>query len=129
MPLRDGVDLGRGDAQCLLRFQPLASGDVVVFAPDSGRVDGRTMLGGVAVIEWGTGALIRTRDLRVEVRWEPASGVRTAGAGTRCAVCFGAVAPGETVVVCRCETPVHEECAAVTISCPTCGAPPAEGIA
>ena len=122
IPLREVVEIGRHGGRSLLRFQPLDSGDVLVLAPAGARIDGRPMLGGLAVVDWGTGALVRSLHLRVEVRWEAAREVRTAAEAGRCALCYGAVGREESIVVCRCETAVHEECAAAMISCPSCGA-------
>jgi hypothetical protein len=92
-----------------------------VLAPSGARIDGRPMVGGFAVVEWGAGAVVRALDLRVDVRWEHARETRGATAGMRCALCFGATTVGETVVVCSCETIVHEECLAVMVSCAGCG--------
>jgi hypothetical protein len=118
--LRSGVDLGRNGGRPLLRFVPLESGDLVVFAPAGAALDGRPMVGGIAVVSWGAGALVRARDLRVVVRWEHAREIRSAPAGSRCGLCFGPAA-SETVVVCYCRTPVHEDCFAVLINCSSCG--------
>jgi hypothetical protein len=123
IPLDDVVEIGRHGGQSHVRFERLPTGDAVVMAPAGGRVDGSPMLGGIALIDWGVEALVRAPGLRIEVRWRPGVERRSATAGMRCSLCFGAVAPGEVVSLCRCEAPLHEECAAVMISCPSCGAP------
>ena len=119
--LRGVVELGRNGERPLLRFQPFARGDLVVLAPSGARIDGRPMVGGLAVVDWGSGAVVRALDLRVEVRWERARETRGATEDRRCAICFDALAALETVVACSCETIVHQECFAATISCPSCG--------
>jgi hypothetical protein len=123
IPLDDVVDLGRHGGGSRVRFERVSSGDAVVIAPAGGRLDGSPMLGGIALIEWGVGALVRVPGLRIEVRWSAAVERRSAPTGMRCSLCFGAVVPGEGVSLCRCEAPLHEECTAVMISCPGCGAP------
>jgi hypothetical protein len=120
MAVRGVVDLGGDGAQPRLRFQTLANGDLVVIAPQGGRIDGRVMLGGLAVVEWGVGAIVRAHE-RVEVRWNAAREVRTAAATRRCALCYGPIAAGEAMSVCACEATVHPECHEVMISCSSCG--------
>ena len=122
LPLVDVVELGQ-DGGPRVRFERLAGGDAVVMAPAGGRLDGAPMLGGMAVIDWGGEALVRVAGMRIEVRWRAGVERRTAATGMRCSLCFGAMAPGEAVLLCRCAAPLHEECAGGTISCPCCGAP------
>ena len=58
--LRDIVEIGRRGQVPVLRFVRMTGGDAVVLAPPSGaRIDGRPMLGGLAVIDRGAGALVR----------------------------------------------------------------------
>jgi hypothetical protein len=122
--LRDIVEVGRSGQVPVLRFVRMTGGDTVVLAPPSGaRIDGRPMLGGLAVIDRGAGALVRAGEWRVEVRWQSAREWRTAPAGLECAVCFGAIAAGEPIVACRCEAPAHADCATLAITCPGCAAP------
>ena len=122
--LRDIVEIGRRGQVPALRFVRMTGGDAVVLAPPSGaRIDGRPMLGGLAVIDRGAGALVRAAEWRVEVRWQAAREWRTAPAGLECAVCFGAIAAGEPITACQCEAPAHADCAAVAITCSACGAP------
>jgi hypothetical protein len=123
IPLDDVVELGRHGGGSRVRFERLPSGDAVVMVPAGGRLDGAPMLGGIALIDWGAEALVRVAGLRIEVRWRASGERRSATAGMRCSLCFGSVVPGEVVSLCRCEAPLHEECAAVMISCPCCGAP------
>jgi len=118
--VRGVVDLGGDGAPPRLRFQSSANGDLVVIAPHGGRIDGRAMIGGLAVVDWGFGALVRAHE-RVEVRWNPAREVRTAGAVRRCALCYGPIAAGDTMSVCSCEATAHPECHEVMISCSSCG--------
>jgi hypothetical protein len=127
IPLDDVVELGRHGGGSRIRFERLASGDAVVMAPAGGRLDGAPMLGGVALIDWGVEALVRVAGLRIEVRWRAGVERRRAATGLRCSLCFGAVVPGEVVSLCRCEAPLHEECSAVMVSCPCCGAPKQAG--
>ena len=122
--LRDIVEIGRRGQVPVLRFVRMTGGDAVVLAPPSGaRIDGRPMLGGLAVIDRGAGALVRAGEWRVEVRWRAARERRTAPAGLECAVCFGPIAAGEPIVLCHCEAPAHADCAAVAITCAGCAAP------
>jgi hypothetical protein len=119
--LRGVAELGRNGGRPLLRFLALACGDLVVLAPAGARCDGRRMIGGVAVIEFGRGAVVRTGGLRADVLWEHVRETRLAPAGSRCAVCFGP-AGGDTVVTCYCGAPAHPRCFAVLITCSSCGA-------
>jgi hypothetical protein len=118
------VDVGRNGDRPLVRFHPSDDGDLVVLAPSGALIDGRPMVGGVAVVSWGSGAVVRADDLRVEVRFEAARETMRATAGMRCALCFDAVRVGEIVARCVCRSTVHAECYALLISCPSCGAAP-----
>jgi hypothetical protein len=115
------VDLGRDHGRLVLRIEPLPNGDTVVVAPAGARIDGRPMLGGLAVVDWGRGAIVRAGGLRVELVWEAAREVRRASAPGRCACCLDPIAAGEVTMVCTCETAVHDPCARAMISCQTCG--------
>jgi hypothetical protein len=120
--VRGPVDLTR-DGRVLFHFEPLANGDAVVFAPAGGRIDGRPMLGGLAVVDWGRGAVVRAAGLRVELVWNAVREIRRAAAPGRCACCLDPITTDEVVVVCTCETAVHDHpCARAMISCQTCGA-------
>lgn len=118
--IRDVVDVGNGCERPRLRFQPLASGDLGIMSQHDGHVDGRAMLGGLAVVQWGCGAIVRAPD-RIEVRWVAARELRTAPTARRCALCLGPIAGGDAMSVCVCEVAVHPACHAVMISCSSCG--------
>jgi hypothetical protein len=118
--LRDVVDVGRND-RSRLRCLPLQGGDLVVFVPVGSRIDGRLAIGGVAVVEWATQAVVRTHDLRAELRWQHARDPGPAAADSCCAVCFGRIHAGERIVTCYCRTPLHDECFALLVTCPRCG--------
>jgi hypothetical protein len=120
--VRGPVELGRDGGRVVLRIEPLASGDTVVFAPAGARIDGRPMAGGLAVVDWGRGGIVRAGGLRVELAWEAVRETRRAPAAARCACCLEAILPGELTTVCACETAVHEPCLAAMISCQSCGA-------
>src|SRR5207244_10941347 len=104
--VRNAVEIER-DGRPVLRVEPLAAGALAVLALRGGWIDGRVIVGGLAVIERGTSALVRSGGRRVEIRWEPTREMRIAPAGLRCALCFGAIAEGEGTAVCACETAVH----------------------
>jgi len=95
----------------------------VVMAPSRAWIDGRPVLGGLAVVDWGRSALLRAAGTRVVLRWEATRELRVASFATVCAVCFGRLAAGETIAACACDAPAHPECGALLISCPACGAP------
>lgn len=120
--LRDVVELGRNGEPPRLRFHPTPAGDVVVLAVAASRIDGRPLIGGLAVVEWGAGALVRAQDLRVEIVWEAGRTTRAAAGRQRCVLCYGAFGLRETIVACACDSPLHADCAAAMISCPSCGA-------
>lgn len=121
VPVRDVVELGRNAERPLLRFRTLGTGDLAVFAPAGARIDGFPLAGGLAVVSWGSGAVVRAHDLRVEVRWEDAREAGPARTATRCVLCFSAIDVGADAVACYCRAPVHGSCFAVMLSCPSCG--------
>jgi hypothetical protein len=118
--VRDVVEVKR-HGRAALRFQPLAGGDLAVVAPHGGWIDGRPILGGLATVDWGAGALLRADGRAIEVRWEASRETRVTTAVGRCALCFGSIARGEATTLCTCATALHAECFAVMISCPSCG--------
>ena len=67
--LRDVVDLGRAAGAALLRVHRLANGDALVIAAGDARRDGAPLLGGLGIVAWGEGALLRVAGLRVEIIW------------------------------------------------------------
>ena len=120
--LDDVIEVGRNGDVPVLHFRRQERGDAVVIAPAGGRIDGRAMVGGLAVIDWGRGALVRAGDLHVDVQWRAARARRVATATTECAVCFGAILLDESIIACSCDSPSHPECAALLLSCPDCAA-------
>ena len=117
--LRDSLDLGRAGTR--LRVHRLPEGDAVLLTSAHTTCDGLPLLGNLALVRRGEGALVRMLGLRVEVAWRDAAGVRPAGATDRCRLCLGAFMPGEEAIVCRCEVVFHGECARVLITCQGCG--------
>jgi hypothetical protein len=121
---REVTDIGPVGAMPLLRAHRQANGTLVLIASEGATCDGVPLLGNLAVISCGTGALLRAGGTRVEVVWQPRSERCAAAAGCRCRVCFGAFAADAMAVLCVCEAYFHHECHAVLINCPGCGALP-----
>ena len=126
LALDDVIELGAGDRPAL-RVHRLTGGDAVVIAAGEATRDGRPLLAGLGVVEWGCGALVRAGRLRAEVAWVASHGRRAACAGHRCRICFGSFPEGEAAVACGCcDTLFHTDCGEVCITCPACGSPPEE---
>jgi hypothetical protein len=106
-----------------LRLHRLANGDALVITSDRTTRDGLPLLGNLAVIAWGTGARLRCGSFSAEIVWQSRNEAHTAARATRCRLCFGAIAAGETVVRCACAALLHLECDAVRVTCPGCGLP------
>jgi hypothetical protein len=122
-PVRDVTEIARGCTRPLLRAHRTSAGDLVVIAATSATRDGAPLLGNLAVVAWGTSALLRIGDRRVEAAWRDAEERRAAAAGERCRLCFGPFASDEAAVVCRCACVFHEDCNLARVDCPSCGAP------
>jgi hypothetical protein len=120
-PLTAAVDVARAGGRALLRVLPLASLDAVVVAAAPATRDGRELVGRLAVVDAGVGAVFRAAGLRAELCWQPAPRRRPAQAGEECRLCFGACAAGEEAVACACGAPFHPECRALCVTCPGCG--------
>src|SRR5436305_97816 len=97
--------------------------DEQVIAAGEATGDGRPLLAGLGVVEWGSGALVRAGRLRLKVAWRAAGERCVAEAGRRCRICFGQFCDGEPAVNCRCDALFHEECSEVCITCQACGSP------
>jgi hypothetical protein len=122
LPLHDVLDVGHAAGGPLLRFLRLPGGDAAVIAATDATRDGRPLVGNLGVVDWGTSALLRAGGLRAEVAWRAGGERRRDVAGGRCRLCFGAFAPGETAVGCRCQVLFHEDCDRARLDCPACGA-------
>jgi hypothetical protein len=105
-----------------LRLHRTSAGDAVVISAVAATRDGVPLLGNLGVVDWGTAALVRAREVRVELLWQPQTERRVAPAGWRCRICFAPIAAGDEAVLCSCTQPFDAECEAVRISCPACGA-------
>ena len=123
LALDDVVELGHAGNGPALRLHRLAGGDALVIAAGEATRDGRPLLAGLGVVEWGSEAFVRAGRLRVKVAWRAAGERCVAEAGRRCRICFGQFCDGEPAVNCRCDALFHEECSEVCITCQACGSP------
>jgi hypothetical protein len=115
----DGVlDLGGAG-----RIHVLACGDVFVVAAGDMTRDGRPLVGRATRLEWGKNALLRIRGRAFALAWRAGGGLRPAAPGQECRLCFGPFASAEEVSACVCEATFHQECFALRLDCPACGAP------
>jgi hypothetical protein len=121
--LTEVVDLAVTGGSPLLRVHRTASGDAVAMANSDLMRDGLPLCGNLTLIPWGSSAVLRVRQLRVEIRWLARSEPRWAPPGQRCRLCFGAFAADESAVACSCEAAFHRDCELVRLTCPACGAP------
>jgi hypothetical protein len=124
--VRDTVEIGRAGGALLLQAFRLEDGDAVLIAGSDATRDGMPMLGRLAVVSWGAGAVIRVGGVRVEMRWQPGCAPARARADEACAVCFGTFARGETVVACDCTHAFHDDCNRARVNCMRCGTPATE---
>jgi hypothetical protein len=122
--LRGELDIVADGETSRLRLWRSTAGDAIAAASGPASIDGRPMLGRLAVVGWGRGALLRVGGLAVDVLWRPACGRRVPPEGRRCRLCFGAFEEGEVATVCPCEALFHGDCDDVRVSCPDCGATP-----
>src|SRR2546426_12689226 len=95
--LHDVLDVGGGAEQPHLRLHALRGGDAVAIVSADATCDGLPLLGQLALVPWGRGALIRYGRVRAEIAWRACSERRAAATGERCRVCFRACAPGPAV--------------------------------
>ena len=133
----DVVEIARPDLGARIRVHRARDGAAVVIVASDATCDGAPLLGNVAVVAAGAGAIVRCGKLRVKIAWN-ATAVRRlvcaadAAPGAlavdsrRCRVCFGPFVPDETVVVCACDEGFHEDCDRARLDCPGCGAPRSE---
>jgi hypothetical protein len=105
----------------LVRAHRLSSGDTAVITAVEGTRDGLPLLGNLALVSWGEGALLRLAGVRVVIEWEAGTARRVVGAGTACRLCFGAFDADERGVICPCEAVFHGDCDSVRADCPGCG--------
>ena len=118
----DVIDVGAASDGPLIRVQRGVDGAVVISTAAATR-DGAPMLGNLAVVAAGEGALVRAGALLVRVEWQAvARRIRAAGPA-ECRLCFGALAVNEPAVACGCDAPFHVECHALCETCPACGMP------
>src|SRR5206468_9959196 len=94
LALDDVVELGHAGNGPALRVHRLAGGDALVIAAGEATRDGRPLLAGLGVVEWGSEAFVRAGRLRVKVAWREAGERCVAEAGRRCRICFGQSATG-----------------------------------
>jgi len=120
--LDHAIDVGDAGAAPRMRVQRGADGAVVISAAPALR-DGAPLLGNLAVVAPGEGALVRTGTLLVRVEWRAAPRSIRAAAPADCRLCFGAFEPHEPAVACGCDAPFHVECHALCETCPACGMP------
>jgi hypothetical protein len=122
--LHDVIELQRSTARAWLRAHKLTNGDALLIAAGDVLRDGAPMPGGLAIVERGAGALVRSAGQRVEVAWRGGASRRAAAARECCRLCFGAFADAEPAVTCACEAAFHQECDLARIDCPACGFAP-----
>ena len=120
--LREATDIGRGGAAGLLRLQRRENGDLLIMIPGDATRDGAPVLGNLAIVARGEGALVRATGCCVEIVWQDRAGRRPVEAGRRCRLCFGAFAPDEIAAACTCESVFHADCDDLRSDCPGCGA-------
>jgi hypothetical protein len=84
--------------------------------------DGAPIIGNLAVVEPGEGALIRAGAQRVEIVWQAQSEPLAAPASGRCRLCFGGFAANESAARCACNSWFHDRCDELRHNCPACGA-------
>src|SRR5262245_52779781 len=118
------LDVPQQTGATLLRVVPLATGDTAVIATTRATRDGREILGRLAVIAAGEGAVVRAGGVRARLSWEPVARRRPALPGEACRLCFGAV--DQEAIACTCAAAFHEECHRLCITCPGCGRRPGE---
>ena len=123
LTLRDELSVGAWGDGPLFWLRRLANGDAAVVTATGATRDGLPMPGGIGVVEWGAGALLRAAGVRIEIAWRAVAERRPAEGREECPICFGGFEHGVLAIACRCETLFHDECNAARIDCPDCGAP------
>jgi hypothetical protein len=117
----DATEIGRAGQLPVVRVHRTAAGVVVISAVPATR-DGAPMLGNLATVASGEGAVVRAGGLRMCLEWSAACRSVPAGVAP-CRLCFGTFASGEPAMACGCEAPFHVECHALCVTCPACGMP------
>jgi hypothetical protein len=120
--LAEATDVGRAGSLPVLRVHPTETGGLVAISTVPATRDGAPMLGNLATIAWGEGAVVRANGLRIGVEWSAACRRVPAGL-VPCRLCFGSFAAGEIAMACSCDAPFHLECHALCVTCPACGMP------
>ena len=123
LTLRDELSIGVWGDGPLFWLRRLANGDAAVVTATTATRDGLPLLGGVGIVEWGTGALVRAAGVRIEIAWRAVAERRPAEGREECPICFGGFTRGVPAIACRCETLFHDECNAMRVDCSDCGAP------
>ncbi len=118
------IDIGRNGMPPLVRVVPLANGDAAVITAAAASRDGVPVVGQLARIERGSGAIIRSGSLQLAIAWQSRGERRAPVPGERCRVCFGAFDAGAETARCVCDAVFHSECDRVRLTCPGCGAAP-----
>jgi hypothetical protein len=115
----DVVDVG------LFRVHPLASGGVAVLGPADATRDGAPIIGRLAVVAWGDGAILRAASERVAIVWDARAGRVVPRSGQACNLCHGGfdVGKDQAAIACACGMVFHLECHELVITCAECGAP------
>jgi hypothetical protein len=108
--------------EALLRVRRGPGGEAVVLSAGPLLRDGRVVIGGLAVVEVGRGAVLRANGARITIEWRALGGERAALAGERCRLCFTDLPTGAPVRSCGCEAVFHSECDRLRHDCPACGA-------
>jgi hypothetical protein len=124
----DIVEIDRADVAARLRVHRASDGSAVIVAASATTRDGAPLVGNLAVVPAGTGAILRSGRLRIALTWSATAVRRRAGTtgSRRCRVCFGAFMAEEIVVACGCDETFHDECDRARVDCPACGAPRTE---
>jgi hypothetical protein len=121
--LHDRIDVAREAGHPALRLHRLPEGDALVLSATDATCDGMPMIGSLAIVPLGSGAIVRGGGMQVNVLWRVSARREIAGTRQRCRLCAGGFVAEEVVIVCACEEAFHDECERVRHDCPSCGAP------